>query len=361
MMELKITRTDNPKQKPEQGKPLGFGKIFTDHMFLMNYDKGQGWHDARIVPYGPIEMDPASMCLHYAQEVFEGLKAYRTKDGEIQLFRPDKNMERLNLSNRRLCIPEIDEEFAVFAVKRLVKLDEDWVPRDDGASLYIRPFIFAVDPFLGVHPAEHLIFCIILSPVGAYYPDGINPVKIFVESNYVRSVAGGTGFTKAAANYAQSLKAQEEAERQGYIQVLWLDGVERRYIEEVGAMNVFFIIGDEVVTPALSGSILGGITRLSCIEILRDMGLKVSERRVSIDEVIEAGKNGTLKEAFGTGTAAVISPVGELKYGDSIVSVNNGKIGEVSQKLYDILTGIQWGKIEDKFGWTTSIGGCQCE
>ncbi|MDE7361713.1 MAG: branched-chain amino acid aminotransferase, partial [Oscillospiraceae bacterium] len=309
----------------------------------------------RIVPYGPISLDPAAMVLHYAQEIFEGLKAYRTANGEIQLFRPDKNMARMNVSCDRLCIPKIDEEFAVQAIKTLVKVDEDWIPTAEGTSLYIRPYIFAVDAHVGVHPAKHLIFAIILSPVGAYYPNGIEPVKIYVEQKYVRAVVGGTGFTKAGANYAISLKGQEEAEAQGYVQTLWLDGVEKKYIEEVGSMNVFFIIGDEVVTPELVGSILSGITRMSIIEILRSKGYKVSERRITIDELVEAHKAGQLKEAFGTGTAAVISPIGELKYGDTVMTVNGGKIGETSQMLYDTLTGIQWGKIKDEFGWIQKV------
>lgn len=354
-MEISITRTTNPKQKPADQSKLGFGLYYTDHMFIMNYDEGQGWHDARIVPYGPFEIDPASMVLHYAQEVFEGLKAYRTADGSIQLFRPEKNMARLNVSCERLCIPKIDEEFALKAIKELVKVDEDWVPSEDGTSLYIRPYIFANDVHVGVHPAKHLIFAIILSPVGAYYPQGIAPVKIYVEEKYVRAVVGGTGFTKAGANYAISLKGQEEAAEQGYIQTLWLDGVERKYIEEVGSMNVFFKIDGEVITPALVGSILGGITRMSIIELLKSKGYKVSERRISIDELVEAFKAGKLEEAWGTGTAAVISPIGELKYGDLVMPVNNGEIGEVSQMLYDTLTGIQWGKLEDKFGWTVKI------
>ena len=293
--------------------------------------------------------------LHYAQEIFEGLKAYRTSEGKIQLFRPEKNMARMNLSCERLCIPQIDEEFAIRAIKTLVKIDEDWIPTEEGTSLYIRPYIFAVDPHVGVHAAKHLIFAIILSPVGAYYPNGIEPVKIFVEQKYVRAVAGGTGFTKAGANYAISLKGQEEAEKQGYVQTLWLDGVERKYVEEVGSMNVFFIIGDEVVTPALVGSILGGITRMSIIELLRSKGYTVNERRLSIDELTEAYRKGQLKEAFGTGTAAVISPIGELKYGDLVMEVNGGKIGETSRMLYDTLTGIQWGRIPDTMGWIQTI------
>ncbi len=353
-MEITIQKTTAPKQKPDQTK-LGFGNYFTDHMFIMNYDEGDGWHDPRIVPYGPFALDPASMVLHYAQEIFEGLKAYRTAEGKIQLFRPEKNMARLNLSCDRLCIPKIDEEFAVKAIKTLVKLDEDWIPTAEGTSLYIRPYIFAVDPHVGVHAAKHLIFAVILSPVGAYYPNGIEPVKIFVEEKYVRAVVGGTGFTKAGANYAISLKGQEEAEKQGYVQTLWLDGVERKYVEEVGSMNVFFIIGDEVVTPALVGSILGGITRMSIIELLRSKGYTVSERKLAIDELVEAHKAGKLKEAFGTGTAAVISPIGELKYRDNIMKINDGKIGETSQMLYDTLTGIQWGRIPDAMGWIQTV------
>ncbi len=353
-MEITIQKTTAPKQKPDQTK-LGFGNYFTDHMFIMNYDEGDGWHDPRIVPYGPFALDPASMVLHYAQEIFEGLKAYRTAEGKIQLFRPEKNMARLNLSCDRLCIPKIDEEFAVKAIKTLVKLDEDWIPTAEGTSLYIRPYIFAVDPHVGVHAAKHLIFAVILSPVGAYYPNGIEPVKIFVEEKYVRAVVGGTGFTKAGANYAISLKGQEEAEKQGYVQTLWLDGVERKYVEEVGSMNVFFIIGNEVVTPALVGSILGGITRMSIIELLRSKGYTVSERKLAIDELVEANKAGKLKEAFGTGTAAVISPIGELKYRDNIMKINDGKIGETSQMLYDTLTGIQWGRIPDAMGWIQTV------
>ncbi len=354
-MDIRIERTKNPKAKPQDESKLGFGNYYTDHMFIMNYDEGQGWHDARIVPYGNIELDPAAMCLHYGQEVFEGLKAYRCENGEIRLFRPDKNMARLNLSNDRLCIPAIDEEFAVKAIKELVKVDEDWIPTAEGTSLYIRPFIFAIDAHVGVHPAKHLLFMIILSPVGAYYPEGLNPVKIYVETKYVRAVKGGMGFTKTGGNYAASLKAQDEADKAGYTQVLWLDGVERKYVEEVGTMNVFFVLDGEVVTPALQGSILGGITRMSCIDVLKSWGLNVSERRISIDEIAEAYDNGKLLEAFGSGTAAVISPIGELKWGDKVMKLNDGKIGEVSQKLYDTLTGIQWGKIEGPEGWSVKV------
>ena len=355
MQEITIERTQDPKQKPTDQTRLGFGNYYTDHMFLMNYDEGKGWHDPRIVPYGPIELDPAAMCLHYGQEVFEGLKAYRTEDGRILLFRPDRNMARLNSSNERLCIPAIDEAFAVEAIKKLVSVDQDWIPTAEGTSLYIRPFIFATEAQVGVHPAQELLFAIILSPVGAYYPEGLNPVKIYVEDKYVRAVRGGMGYTKTGGNYAASLKAQDEAEKVGYTQVLWLDGVERKYIEEVGTMNVFFVIDDEIVTPELQGSILPGVTRMSCIELLKKQGYKVSERRLSIEEVAEAADAGKLKEAFGSGTAAVISPIGELKWDEKVMTINNGEIGTISQHLYDTLTGIQWGKLPDPYGWTVEV------
>lgn len=355
MQEIKFERTQNPKQKPTDQSNLGFGKHYTDHMFIMNYDEGQGWHDPRIIPYSPLTLDPASMCLHYGQEVFEGMKAYRADNGEVLLFRPEKNMERMNVSNERLCIPKIDEEFCVHAIKELVKIEQDWIPTQDGTSLYIRPFIIAVDPHVGVHPANHLLFIVILSPVGAYYPEGLNPVKIFVESTYVRAVKGGIGFAKTGGNYAASLKSQDEATKKGFTQVLWLDGVERKYIEEVGTMNVFFVIGDEVITPELQGSILSGVTRMSCIEMLRSWGYKVTERKLSIDEVAKAYDEGKLKEAFGSGTAAVISPIGELCWGEKSMLINDGKIGEISQKLYDNLTGLQWGKLPDTFNWTVKV------
>jgi len=354
-MELRIERTDNPKQKPQDESKLGFGKIFTDHMFIMDYTKEKGWYDPRIVPYGPIPMEPAAMCLHYGQSIFEGLKAYRGTDGEIRLFRPEKNFARLNVSCERMCLPTVDEDFALQSLKQLIEIDKDWIPHSDGTSLYIRPFVFGVDEYVGVHPSDHVLFVIILSPVGAYYAGGLNPVKIYVEENYVRAVRGGTGFVKAAANYAISMKAQDEAEKLNYSQVLWLDGIEQKYIEEVGAMNVFFVMDDEIVTPALQGSILSGITRMSCIELLRAKGYTVNERRLSIDELYAAHTAGKLKEAFGSGTAAVISPIGELKYGDNKMEINQGKIGEISQMLYDGLTGIQWGKVKDDFGWTVTL------
>lgn len=354
MLNIKIEKNPTPKAKPT-GK-LGFGKVFTDHMFLMSYSVEHGWHDARIVPYGPISLDPSAMVFHYAQELFEGMKAYRTADNKIQLFRPDKNIERMNNTCDRLCVPQIDPADALEAIKALVAVDQDWVPYDDGASLYIRPFIIATDPMLGVHPSHTYLFIIILSPSGSYYAAGLDPVKIYVEREYVRCVKGGTGIAKAGGNYAASLKGQEKAEKMGYAQVLWLDGVHRKYIDEVGAMNVFFVIDGVVVTPDLTdGNILPGVTRRSCIELLQSWGVPVDERKVSIDEVIEAHKNGKLNEVFGTGTAAVISPVGELFDNGNKMVINNNEIGPISQKLYDAITGIQWGKMPDDMGWTVPV------
>lgn len=352
--QIRIEKARKLKEKPDQNN-LGFGQYFTDHMFVMNYTEGKGWHDPRIVPYAPLELDPAVMVLHYGQSVFEGMKAYKTKDGKILLFRPSKNIERLNISNERLCIPQLDVDFAVEAIKTLVKLEKDWIPEVEGTSLYIRPFVFATDPFLGVRPSKTYKFIVILSPVGAYYPEGINPVKIYVESKYVRAIRGGVGYTKTSGNYAASLKAQMEAKEKGYTQVLWLDGVERKYVEEVGTMNVFFKINGEVITPSLEGSILPGITRDSTITLLKGWGIKVSERRIAIQEIYEAHKNGTLEEVFGTGTAAVISPVGELNWNDNKITINNGQIGKLSSKIYNTITGIQYGEIEDKLGWTVEI------
>ena len=355
MSDIRIELTKTPKAKPTDETKLGFGHIFTDHMFAMNYDTGEGWHDARIVPFDNISLSPAAMCLHYGQEIFEGLKAYRTADGTIQLFRPDENYKRMNNSADRMVIPKIDEEFMIEATKKLVEIEKDWVPHTDGASRYIRPFIFATDPYVGVRPADHYLFLIILSPSGAYYSTGLNPVKIYVEQKYVRAVRGGTGFAKTAANYAISLKGQDEAHEQDYEQVLWLDGVEQKYIEEVGSMNIFFVIDGEVITPELTGSVLPGITRKSALEVCKSKGIKATERRITIEEVAKAYDEGKLDEVFGTGTAAVISPVGHLKWGDKIMTINNNEIGPISQMLYDTMTGIQWGKIPDEFGWTVKI------
>ncbi len=354
-MDIRVELTKTPKAKPTDETKLGFGHIFTDHMFIMDYETGKGWHDARIVPYGPLDLMPSAMCLHYAQEVFEGLKAYRTADDQIQLFRPMENFKRLNISNERLVIPQIDPEFCVEALNKLVNIEKDWVPHTDGASLYIRPFIIACDPFLGVRPADHYKFIIILSPSGAYYSTGLNPVSIYVEKEYVRAVRGGMGFTKTGGNYAASLIGQDEAHKQNYSQVLWLDGVEKKYVEEVGSMNIFFIIDGKLVTPMLQGSILSGITRKSVIELAKSWGLEVIEKRIDIQEIADAYDAGKLDEVFGTGTAAVISPVGTLKWGDKVMTINNNKIGPVSQRIYDTMTGMQYGKIEDKFNWIYKV------
>ena len=353
-MEIKIERAQTLKEKPDQNN-LGFGNYFTDHMFMMDYTEGKGWHDARIVPYGPIAMDPATMVLHYAQETFEGLKAYRDPQGNITLFRPEMNARRMINSNKRICMAELPEEMFVEAVEAIVKYEQDWIPTAKDTSLYIRPFMFAREAGVGVHPAKTYKFVIILSPVGNYYPEGVNPVKIWVEDEYVRAVKGGTGFTKCGGNYAASIAAQVKAEAHGYTQVLWLDGVHRKYVEEVGTMNVMFLIDDTIVTAPLEGSVLPGVTRDSIIHILKDWGYKVEERELSIDELMEAGRNGKLTEAFGTGTAAVISPVGQLYYKGEEVVINNFKTGELTQKLYDTLTGIQWGRLEDKYGWVRHI------
>lgn len=353
MLDIKVVKTENPKEKPT-GK-LGFGKIFTDHMFVMDYTRGKGWHDARIVPYQDITLSPSSMVFHYGQEMFEGLKAYKGEDGKAYLFRPDMNAKRANASNERLCIPQIPEEDFVQAIRELVKVDQDWIPTEPGTSLYVRPFVIATEPFLGVDVSETFMFIVILSPSGAYYEHGLEPVGIWIEDDYVRAVRGGMGFAKTGGNYAASLAAQVKAHDDGYSQVLWLDGVERKYIEEVGAMNIFFKIDGKIVTPMLNGSILPGITRNSVIQLCKDMGYEVEERKVSVDELLEAQKAGKLEEVFGSGTAAVISPVGKLRYKDDVMTIGDGTIGELSQKLYDTVTGIQLGKLEDKFGWRVEI------
>ena len=354
MLDIKVTRTKSPAQKPD-GKTLGFGKVFTDHMFCMNYTEGIGWHDARIEPFHDLTLSPACVVFHYGQEMFEGLKAYRGVDGKIRLFRPDMNAKRTNNSNRRLCIPELPEEYFVEAVKAIVSVDRDWIPTEPDTSLYIRPFIIGTDAFLGVAPSKTYLFCIILSPSGAYYASGLKPVDIWIEDDYVRAVRGGMGFAKTGGNYACSLAAQVKAHDDGYSQVLWLDGVERKYIEEVGAMNIFFKIDGKVVTPMLNGSILPGITRDSVCRLCRHWGLDVEERKVSVYELLDAQKSGKLEEVFGSGTAAVISPVGKLRYMNDVMTIGDGSIGPLSQKLYDTVTGIQWGKTADPFGWTVTV------
>ena len=353
-MEIKMNLTKTPKTKPDESN-LGFGKIFTDHMFVMDWDSENGWHDARIEPFGNLSLHPAATVFHYGAEIFEGLKAYRRPDGEVQLFRPWENIKRLNQSAERLSLPQVDEEFALDALKKFVALEKDWVPSLPGTSLYLRPFLFGNDETLGVHTIHHAKYVVIASPVGAYYAEGLNPVKIMIETRDVRAVRGGTGYAKCGGNYAASMRAGDRAAAEGYSQVLWLDGVERRYIEEVGAMNVMFLINGVVVTPQLTGSILPGITRKSCIELLKEMGYTVEERLLPVEELSQALKDGTLTEAWGCGTAAVISPIGELRMGNAHYQVADGGIGKLSQKLYDTLTAIQWGTAPDAHQWTCKV------
>ncbi|WP_113921835.1 branched-chain amino acid aminotransferase [Alkalibaculum bacchi] len=354
IVEITVTRTNSPKVKPDESS-LVFGHEFTDHMFVMDYKEGQGWYDPRIVPYGPLTLDPSTMVFHYGQETFEGLKAYKAEDGTIQLFRPKDNIRRMNQSNDRLCIPAIDEDLFLEAIKAVVKIDEDWIPTSPGTSLYIRPFVIATDPFIGVKPSSTYMLMIILSPVGSYYKEGLNPTKIYVEDEYVRAVPGGTGYAKTGANYAASLKAQVEAHKKGYSQVLWLDGIERKYIEEVGTSNAFFKVDGKVHTAPLQGSILGGITRDTSIELLKSWGIEVIEEPFTIDDVMRWHQEGKLEEAFATGTAAVISPIGILGWKGNDIQINNQEIGKISQKLYDTITEIQNGKEKDTFDWIVRV------
>lgn len=353
-MQLKIRKAETLKTKPEDTR-LGFGTIFTDHMFNMDYNPDKGWHNPRIEPYSPLSLDPATAVLHYGQAVFEGLKAYRTASGSIQLFRPRDNFKRLNRSCRILCIPQLDEAFALEALKALLKMEAHWVPSLFETSLYIRPTVIATDPFLGVRESHTYRYFVILSPVGVYYPQGFNPIKIWVSNDHVRAVRGGLGEAKTPANYAASLLVGSQAHNKGYTQVLWLDGVDRKYIEEVGSMNIFFVIGEELITPELNGSILPGITRDSVIALAKSWKLKVTERQISIEEVIAAQKSARLTEIFGSGTAAVISPVGELNYNEKAFSIGDGKVGPIAKRLYKALTDIQYGKSEDPMGWVEPV------
>jgi len=354
-MEIKKTLTANPKPEPNW-QNLGFGSVLTDHMFIMDYTDGVGWHDGRIVPYGPLSLDPAAIVLHYGVEVFEGMKAYYAGEDKILLFRPEANAKRINNSSKRLCIPELPEEYFVQAVKELVSVDICWVPKLPDTSLYIRPFIIATEPQLGVKRADVYQFIIILSPVGAYYAEGLNPVKIYVEDEYVRSVRGGTGFAKCGGNYASGLAAQYKAKQLGYSQVMWLDGAERKYIDEVGTMNVMFKINGQVITPELeTGTILPGVTRDSVLKLLQSWNIPTCERRITLEELHKAAKDGSLEEAFGTGTAAVISPIGELNIHGEKINLSNGQIGPLTQKIYDSLTDIQWGRAADTFNWTVQV------
>ena len=353
--ELTVTKTENPKAKPADESKLGFGRLFSDHMFAMDWDQGRGWHDARIIPYGNLSISPASSVLHYGSEIFEGLKAYRDVKGRIVLFRPEENFARMNRSAVRLGLPEFPADFMLKALKELVALDADWVPHSSGTSLYVRPFMIGDDEHLGVHSVSHARFYIILSPSGNYYAAGINPVDIMIEDDDVRAVRGGTGEAKCGGNYGASIRAGIRAEEKGYAQVLWLDGVERKYVEEVGSMNIMFKIDGKICTPALNGSILPGITRKSILEWLRSQGEEPEERRISVDELIEAAENGKLEEAWGCGTAAVVSPVGHLAYKDKVYEINNNEIGPTVKRLYDAITGIQWGRLEDTLGWIVPV------
>ena len=353
-MKIKVVEAKEKKVMPEESA-LGFGQYFTDHMFVMDYDSERGWYEPRIIPFGNISLHPASTVLHYGSEIFEGLKAYRTENGDVQLFRPMENIRRMNRSAERMCLPLIDEDDFLEILEAFVRHEKEFVPHTLGTSLYLRPYMFGNDETLGVHTVHRATFMIIASPSGSYYKEGINPVKIMIESEDVRTVRGGTGYAKCGGNYAASTRAGERASKKGYSQVLWLDGVERKYIEEVGAMNVMFKIDGEIITPALTGSILPGITRMSCIEVLKSLGYKVTERLFSVDELISALREGRLEEAWGCGTAAVVSPIGRLMYEDIEYVINGEKIGDVTAKLYEILTGIQWGKLPDTYGWVHKL------
>jgi branched-chain amino acid aminotransferase len=354
-MKIDFKKAEKLKEKPDANN-LGFGKIFCDYMFTMLYDEGCGWHDAKIEPFANFEMNPAAMVFHYAQECFEGLKAFRGQTGEIGIFRPDENAKRMNKTHKRLCMPPIDEADFACAVKALVKTEKEWVPSAEGTSLYLRPCTIATQANLGVKVSESYLFYIIASPSGAYYTEGINPIKIYVEDEYIRAAPGGTGGVKFGGNYAASLIAQKKAEKLGYSQVLWLDGVERKYVDEVGSMNCFFVIDGKIYTaPTENGTVLEGITRKSCIELLKEKGLQVFEEKVSINSIVNAAKNGSLQEIFGTGTAAAISPVGQLGYKNEDIIINGGKIGEITAELYKELTDIQYGRIADKHGWVVKV------
>ncbi len=354
-VEIELIKTTQHKPKPSDDAALGFGDIFTDHMFHMKYEQGKGWFAPKIKPYENISLDPAAMVLHYAQEIFEGLKAYCGKDNHIYLFRPRDNFARLNRSAKRMCMPEVDIDLVMEGMKRLILVDRDWIPSNNGTSLYIRPTMFATEPHLGVRPSKTYVFFIILSPVGAYYKEGLNPVKIYVEDEYIRAAPKGTGEVKTGGNYAASLLSAEKAKARGFTQVLWLDAIEHKYVEEVGTMNVFFVIDDELIVIPFSGSILPGLTRDSVIKIAKHWGIRIRERRLSIDEVIETAKNGRLKEAFGTGTAAVISPIGQITYKGNDYTISGGRMGKLSQDLYHEIVGIQYGDREDIFGWREKI------
>jgi branched-chain amino acid aminotransferase len=351
---ISFERTTTPKSHPPDGD-LKFGRVFTDHMFLLDYREGAGWQNPRIVPFGPLAISPAAAALHYAETLFDGLKAFRGVDGKIRIFRLDRHCARMADGAARICMPPINKELMREAILELVKVERDWIPSSQGTALYIRPTEVATEPFVGVRPATELLFFIIASPVGAYYAEGFAPVKIRIEDRYVRAAPGGLGAVKAGANYAASLLAAEEAKQAGYAQVLWTDALEHAALEEVGTMNLFVRIGDEFATPALSGTILAGVTRDSVITLLRKWGHPVNERRITVEEVLAAQRSGRLKEVFGTGTAAVISPVSELGWKEQRFQIGDGSPGEVSQKLFKAITDIQYGAAPDSEGWTTVV------
>jgi branched-chain amino acid aminotransferase len=358
-MEIRIIQAapDKLKQKPTDESQLGFGRIFTDHFFNVKYHSDKGWYDPTVEPYRPLELDPTAMCLHYGQEIFEGLKAYHGKGGEIFLFRPTENVNRMNTSAERLCMPAIEPDLFMDALKKLVILEKDWIPRGEGTSLYIRPTMIATEAALGVHPANEYLFFIVVGPVGAYYPEGFSPTKIYVSDEYVRAARGGIGAIKAAGNYAASLYASRIAIEQGYTQVLWLDAIQRKYVEEVGTSNIFFVMGEELITPPLSGTILPGVTRDSVIRLARSWGVKVIEKALSMEEIIAAQAGGSLKEVFASGTAAIVSPVGQINYRGKVHVISGGKIGSLTERLYNEILQIQYGEKTDPFGWRVKIYG----
>lgn len=358
-MEIKIVTVSPEKMKPKpvDESKLGFGKIFTDHIFTVKYHDERGWYDPLIEPYRSLSLEPTALCLHYGQEIFEGMKAYRGSNNDIFLFRPMENIKRMNTSAERLCMPRIDPQLFLEALKKLVFIEKDWVPRSKGASLYIRPVMIATEAALGLHHSSEYLFFIVVGPVGAYYPQGFSPTNIYVVEEYVRAVRGGIGYCKAGGNYAASLLASKQAIEKGYTQVLWLDAIERKYVEEVGTSNIFFLIGDELITPPLTGSILPGVTRDSVIQMAKSWGVPVSERLISIDEVLEASARGTLKEVFASGTAAIVSPVGQIVYRGKTIVVNEGRIGKLTEELYNEILQIQYGEKDDPFGWRIKVTG----
>ena len=354
MIKFILANQNQLKKKPEKDQPLGFGKLFTDYLFVMEYDQDQGWHDARIQPYQPLQLDPAALCFHYGQELFEGMKAYYHTH-HIVLFRPKENFKRMQQGCHRLCMAPLDEALAFEGLTELLKIEKDWIPKTKGSSLYIRPVLIATEPALGVRASLTYLFFIILSPVGAYHPQGFNPLKIHVEDQFTRSAIGGTGYIKASGNYAGSILAAHKAHAHHCSQVLWLDAHDKKYAEEAGAMNIFFVMGDEIITPPLTGTILPGITRQSVIQLLKDWDQKIIERQISIDEIISGIESKKLTEIFGTGTAAIISPIGQLNYKEKIYTVNENKVGVITQKLYDYLLALQHDEIKDSHHWICRI------